>query len=160
MAASVSVQYTGIVQVTETLATALSSAPVIVFDTLNKTNTYGSASTPAVSKDAVNSIAMTTGAVTLDLTNMAGTNGVIVNGNSFKIQMVKFQNPSVNPITIKNGASNGYLLGGVAWSITIPSGGEFQMYLANVSQTISGTTKNIDISGTGSDSLNYIIVMG
>lgn len=160
MAAGVSLVYNGSVTVTETLATILATAPVLVYDFLNKSSSYNGATTPAVTKAAVNSKAMSAGAATIDLTLLASTNNVNVDMTGLKVQAYKFQNPGANAITVKNGASTGYLLGGVAWSLTIPPGGEFQGYLNNVSQSVGGTTKNIDISGTGTDTLNYILVFG
>ena len=159
---SVVVQYTGICQATETRVDALSSSPVTIYDALNKTASYTGATTPAVTSTANSNKAMAAGAGTIDLTNIPGTNGVGVNGNGLKIQMYKFQAPLTNgaAITIKNGAASGYLLGGVAFSMTLPPGGEFQGYMANVSQSIGAGNKNLDLSGTGTDSINYEIHMG
>lgn len=122
-------------------------------------------STPAVSMVADFQKALSSGAGTIDLTAVPGVSGT-QDMTGKKIVMAKFRNPSTNanPITVKFGATNGYLLLGTGWQITLSPGQEItfgpQAAVAASTPSVSSTTKTIDLSGTGSQALDVILVAG
>lgn len=105
--------------------------------------------------------ALSTGTGTIDLTALDGTEATI-NGTGKKVQAVLFRNPSTNAnaITIVEGASNGYELLGNAWSIVLQPGQQFGAYLKDAAPDIGASAKTIDISGTGSQALDCVLVIG
>lgn len=62
--------------------------------------------------------------------------------------------------TIVEGASNGYELLGNAWSIVLQPGQQFGAYLKDAAPDIGASAKTIDISGTGSQALDVVLVIG
>lgn len=150
--------------VVETLSVGVPAAttPSITHSGYNTTDKANASSTPPASKAVANSYAMTAGAKTLDLTALVGTNGATVDGSTLKLNYAKFINPSTNTgsIVVKFGASNAYLLGSdSAWRHTLKPGDEV-LYKGTANPTIDSTHKNIDISGTGTESIEVVLVMG
>jgi len=129
-------------------------------DIVNKV--LNSGSTPAITLIAVFQAVLSGGALTLDLTSLTGTNGATVNGNGLKVQAIRIQAPATNanPITVVGGASNGYLCFGTAGKITMWSGSELLFFPNAGTPTIGGSTKTIDLAGTGVQVLNFEILMG
>lgn len=163
---AVSVEYTANVTVRETLATnvpaAATNGAIVTHSGFNKTATFTASTTPAATKHAAFQQALSTGAATIDLTALVGTNGAAVDGSTLKVVAYKFANPSTNTnaITVTFGASNGYLLGGTAWKHILSPGDEIQGYKHGTAPTIDATHKNIDLAGTASQALNVELVMG
>lgn len=120
-----------------------------------------SASYP-VSKTAVFSKALSGGAATIDLTSLTGTNGASVDFSTLKVQFFKFKNPSTNAnsITVTYGASNPYLLGGSGFKWILTPGAEIQGMCYEGSPDVDSTHKTIDLSGTGSQTLQVTLVAG
>jgi hypothetical protein len=114
---------------------------------------------PPVSLNANFTQALSSGAGTVDLTNLPGTTGA-VNGTGLKVRFIKIQNTSTNPMTFVQGASNGYGLLGSSWSITLAGGQEILLSLQAGCPTIGSGAKKIDITGTGSNSFNIVVVLG
>jgi hypothetical protein len=120
------------------------------------------ASTPPVTKCAYFSKALSAGAASIDLTALTGTNGAAVDFSGLKVQYFKFKNPSTNAnaITVEAGASNGYLLGGTGWTFELQPGAEIGGFANDASPDVSGSTKTIDLSGTGTQALEVSLVAG
>jgi hypothetical protein len=163
---AVSVQFSHQMTVTETLSVSIPDVvaqnAVVVHDQFNRTATLNASSTPAVSVSASFVATLSGGALTIDLTNMTGTNGAVVNANGLVPRLIKFMNPATNanPITIAKGASNGYTGLGATYSRTLQPGQETSDYLANNGTAVSGTVKTFDLTGTGSQVLNVQVVAG
>jgi hypothetical protein len=163
---SVAVTYASTLTAVETLTNNVpdAAAPIVTHSGFNSTASLGPATTPPVSKMASFQEALSAGAATIDLTALNGTNGASVTFNGLKVAAVKFQNPAgnANAITVKAGASNGYLLHGASWSIILQPGEEYlwKAGVVNAAPTVGSTLKNIDLAGTGSQALNVILIAG
>lgn len=117
-----------------------------------------SASTPPVDDIVADTLAMTSGAVTLDLTAIA-YNGGTVDLSGKKPQVILFRNDNSNSITIAEGASNGYqLMGGE--NIVVPAGSLFLMLWNETLPDVAAADAELDITGTGTDSLKFAIAAG
>lgn len=105
---------------------------------------------------------MSGGAGTVDLTSLTGTLGESVSLSGKKVQAVIFKNPAANAdaITITDGASNGHELMGDGWKIILSPGQQFGWDGAEASQDVDGTHKTWDLSGTGAQYLQILIVAG
>jgi hypothetical protein len=150
----------------ETLETGVPAAAAadktVTHSGFDRTFTLNSATTPPATKCAYFSQALSTGAATIDLTALPGVNGGTVNGTGLKVQAIRFENPAANAnaITIGEGASNGYELLGNAWTVPLQPGQIAQYYLKDLSPDISGSAKTMDLTGTGSQTLNVSLVLG
>lgn len=121
----------------------------------------GSSGLPAVTKLAYFSKALSTGTGTIDLTSLTGTNGATVDLTGLKVCLMKFRNPSTNAntITVAKGASNGFGLttSGTTFSIPIPPGGEVTIFCDEGTPDVGGGAKTLDLTGTGSQTLECAI---
>lgn len=162
------------VQLTTTMAlTGLETAagefvdptnPDFTVNGLNFTDTLTAATTPPVTMQAAGTIALVAGAATLDLTSLPDYNGTAgqQDGTGLKVQRAIFHNPptNANDVTIVQGAANAYGLLGATFSITLAPDQKAQFDLDDASPDVASGAKNIDISGTGSQELDYHIVLG
>lgn len=125
------------------------------------TGALTSSTTVPVTDVASFSKALSTGTGTIDLTALDGTEATI-DGSGKKVQAVLFRNPSTNAnaITIVEGAINGYALFGASFSIILQPGQQFGAYLKDAAPDIAAGDKTIDISGTGSQALDVVLVIG
>lgn len=166
---AVTVNYKASSTVVETLAS--SDAPAssaanrkVIHDGYNTTKALSGSTTVPVTKMAAFSQALTAGAATIDLTSLNGTGGNTVDGTGLKLQILRVRAPTTNsnPLTLTKGASNGYGLdsGGSAWTKVLDPGQEMLFYGNNLAPDIAGGVKNIDLSGTGVESVEVMIVMG
>lgn len=136
----------------------------ITVNQFNETVSLGGATSPAVTKQAAFSKALSTGSATIDLTSLPGvTADETVDGTGLKVQAIKLRNPSTNAnkITASKGGSNGYQLdGATTWSLPLAPGQSALLYLDGAADTIGGTKKTIDLAGTGAQALHVQVVMG
>ncbi len=163
---SVTLNYTTNLTVKETITAgvpdALAASAVVTHDQFNKSVSLNGSTTPPVSVTASFVKALSTGTGTVDLTALPGTNGATISGTGLKVQALKVQAPpgNANPITLTFGASSPYNLHGATFVITLSPGQEYEFYGNGATPTIGSGAKNIDLSGTGSQTLNFQIVMG
>lgn len=164
---SVTVTLTQQLTVAETLTTgvpgALAAKAVITHDQFNITSkVLNSGSSPAASQASVEVATLSSGALTLDLTALPATNGATHDNTGLKVCAAWFGNPAANanPITVTFGASNGYLLLGSAWKFILKPGDSIGPIFVTGAPTIGSSAKNIDLAGTGAQTLNYSIVTG
>ncbi len=125
--------------------------------------TLSSNSSVPITKPWSDNVAMTAGAVTLDFTALDQVNLPVVNATGLKLQLFIFRNLSANSntITIKDGATNGYdIFGDSSGQITL-NPGEVEMRFCNESlEDVSATVKTIDITGTGTETLEVVMAFG
>jgi hypothetical protein len=156
--------YQSVLSVTETITDGVPDAasPNINHTGFNSNQRLNPSSTPPATLVASFVATLVAGALTIDLTNMSGVNGATVNGNTLKVRMIKFQAPAGNgaTITAKVGVTNGYQLRGAGWQEAFAPGQESLCYLADGAPAIGGSAKTIDLAGTGTDSLNVIVLLG
>lgn len=137
----------------------------VTHDQFNTSVTLNAASTPAITKTANYELALSAGAVSVDLTALkaagqatAGT----IDGTGLKVQAVRLKNKSTNAnnMTFAEGATNGYALFGTGWTITLPPGGEVTAYLPEGSPDVAAGDRVIDITGTGAQVAQIQFVLG
>lgn len=108
-------------------------------------------------------VALTAGAKTLDLELLVRANLPDVVGTGLKVQLFVFSNPSTNTgaMTIVDGAANGYnIFGSAAGSNTVMIGGSIMIFGNDNLDDIASADSEIDITGTGTESFEVLIVMG
>lgn len=157
---SVTVTYAATCTVAETLATNTGSAPaatrLVTHTDYNETATLNSGSTPPATTCAHFLATLSSGALTVDLRALNGTNGAVIDGNGLKVQVLRIKNLGANPLVITEGASNGYALG----DITVLAGGHSMNYYNDSAPDISGSDKTLDLAGTGAQTSEWTVVMG
>lgn len=163
---SVSLVFGATLTATETLESNIPAAPAatraVTHSAFNKSGTLTASTTPvAVTKCAYRDIAMTAGAVTIDLTALVGTNSLAQDGTGLKPQFVLFENVEGNaPITITEGASNGHALLGAGFQIILAAKQWVLCYLADAAPDVAAGDKTWDVTGTGTQSLRTAIILG
>jgi len=83
-----------------------------------------------------------------------------VDGTGLKVQLFKIKNKGANNLTVKFGASNPYNLLGASWTMILAQNQEITMYGNDATPDISSSAKNIDLSGTTTQTSEVVIVMG
>ena len=163
---SVELTYAATATVVETLEDNVPAATAtnrkVRHDQFNGAATLSASTTPPVTKVAAFEQALVGGLATVDLTNLAGTNGATVDGTGLKVQVLKIKNKATNanPITVKTGLTDGYQLAGANFETQLSPGQEFLFYGNDATPDIGTTAKTLDLSGTGSQAVEAIIVMG
>jgi hypothetical protein len=162
--------YAGQLTVTEVPPTnepALAAGQSLLYNAFNRSHAFDGTNGPQPTLLAQFQEALSSGAATIDLTSMLGTNGATVNGNGLQVIAALFSNPAANanPITIGVGASNGYQLLGASWKVTLAPGNHIVFDLTNAGTTktapvIGGSAKTMDLAGTGAQALNVEILLG
>ncbi|VTS03548.1 unnamed protein product [Gemmata massiliana] len=139
-----------------------SSKNSLTFNKLSSEVGLTGSGTPNVTAHANGSKALTAGAGSLDLTALVGINGAAVSLDGLKPRAILFENPATNanPITIAKGAANGYTGLGAAFSHVLQPGQKVLFNLAAAGTAVSSTVKVFDLTGTGTQALNYQIVAG
>lgn len=134
----------------------------VTFNGHTEENALTASSDPNVTVHAVGSKALVAGAVTLDLRTLTGLNGVAVDLNGLAPRMIVFENPvtNANPITIVFGSATPYTGLGAAYNYTLQPGQKVAYLLGDAGTAVSATVKFLDLTGTGSQALNYEIVAG
>lgn len=133
----------------------------VIHSGIDKTITLTATSTPPISKIAAGQKALAAGVGTIDLTAVVH-NGVAISLTGLKLVAFKFRNPSTNTgvITVTKGAASGYTLFGATFTIPIKPGGEVAIYLFTAGDAVAAGVKTIDMTGTGTESLDYLFEAG
>ncbi len=162
------IQFGYVAQVEETLDEA--DAPyiaaanrVLQHDLLNKTTaTYDSVSEVAVEAGNPFTVTMAAGAAQI---NLAAIPNPLVDGDSVdltdlspKIVVIRAHADNAGNVTIAAADTNGYDLGGEA----ILQPGETRIFdkLHNAAAVVASDERLIDVTGTGTDSIDVLIVAG
>jgi hypothetical protein len=135
----------------------------VTVDGLNNTTVLTASTTVPVTKQAAFAKALSSGTGTIDLTALPGmTADETVNGTGLKVQVCKLANPAANAnaITVAKGASSGYAMIGSSFTITLQPGQEHTFYLNDAAPDIGSGAKNLDLTGTGTQALDVLFVMG
>jgi hypothetical protein len=157
--------------ITETVgstpATSGTTNAQLVHNGYNDSGTLNAASTPPVTKMACFHQALSTGTATIDLTALVGSNAGTVSGSGLKVQWIKLKAVTAaglnngNTVNIAVGASNGYELAGAGFDVTLQPGQIMAIYGNDATPDISGSAKDLDMTGTGStDGFEVTICMG
>ncbi len=148
----------------ETLDTGVDAAtnPNIIHSAFNFSHTVNATTTITGTKVSADNQALTAGAYTLDLTACAKSGGSTQSLTGLKIRGYMFRAPSTNTvvITITKGASSGHTIG-TNWKETLLPGQQVVKWLDSTAfESIDGTHKTLDVTGTGSETFDYLIIAG
>ena len=134
----------------------------ITHNALNRTLRLGGSSTPKIDLIAVFRVTLVNGEAVIGLTNINTPTGII-DATGRKLRAFKFRCPATNTggaVTVEAGASNGYDMLGGSWSIPVPIDGEVMMYLKDTAPAVASGAKTLDLTGTGTDSLDVSFIFG
>lgn len=162
MASTISLDYAMELTVTKTFTDEpVGANDTITIDGYNSSGTLNSGTSVPVTKEATGTKALSAGAGTLDLTAIPGVDGT-VDATGLKVQACKLICPTTNanPVTVTEGASNGYELLGNAFTFILKPGQHVTLYLDEDAPDVAAGAKNIDLAGTGSQELDYEFIFG
>ena len=127
-----------------------------------ESSAQGAAIPEAITKGMAFKKALSAGAATIDLTSLIGTLGDSESFSGLKVQGVLFYAPTSNadPITLTEGASNGYELMGDGWKATLKGGQSLLFRGFEKTPDVGGSAKTIDVSGTGTQEIYVVICAG
>lgn len=151
---------------TETLTTTesplIDSTDASIKEKIAVDLTLNGSSTPDAEMHAAMQVAMVAGAATIDFTALTRHGGGAVSFSGKNVRSVVLQNPATNAndITINVGAANGLALFGAASKVVLKPGDVIGAYFGATGPAVAAGTKNIDITGTGTQVLNLIAVAG
>ena len=133
----------------------------VIHDQLNLDTTPETEGVPVTVVAAFNQ-ALTAGAATIDFTALLGTNGATVSGSGLKLQyvLVKAKSTNANALTVKNGTSNGYGGWGADFAVTLDASQQFMVTGRDLEPDVDGTHKTWTLAGTGTQSIDIILVFG
>lgn len=125
---------------------------------------FSPTTTVPVTKAFKDQVALTAGAVTLDLNVLVRDNLPDVSGDGLKVQVIIIHNPNTNTgtMTFVPGGTNGYnIFGAATASVPVSIGGTVVLFGNDKWDDINtSTNKTIDVTGTGTESFEIIIAMG
>lgn len=160
---SVAVTYAATATVVETLPNNTGSATaanrVVTHTEYNEAAALTGATTPPVTLVAEFLLTLTSGAATIDLRNLDGTNGAVVDGNGLKVQILRIKNLGANNMTFSTGASNGHNTFTTDGTV-VPPGGHIMLFSNDNGDDIDGTHKTWDVAGTGAQTAEVTVIMG
>ena len=140
---------------------ATDAKSLVTHDGFNVASDLTSTTGVPVTKAATFTIALSGGAISIDLTALPGTNLGTVDMSTLKVQFVLFQNPLGNAaMTIADGASNGYGGWGASFLVVLQPGCSCMLQGLDLEPDVGASAKVWDITGTGTESLNVSVVCG
>lgn len=161
---AVEVAWAQTITIVETLpnntGSAADASRKVTHTNYNESGTLNAGSTPPATLQASFLLPLSSGAATIDLRALTGTNGASVDGNGLKVQLFRIKNLGANNMVLTPGASNGIDLFGASFSITIFPGAVWECFLNDNAPDIAAGDKTIDVAGTGSQTAEVTIVMG
>lgn len=161
---SVSVNYAATATVVETIANNTGSATagsrVVTHSEYNETATLNAGSTPPATSVAEFLLTLVSGAKTIDLRTLEGTNGAVVDGNGLKVQVVRFKNLGANPMTIKGGSATPHNMFTVTTGQVVFPGAHITIFSNDGGDDVDATHKFWDVTGTGAQTAEVTIVLG
>lgn len=171
---SISAKLSGLLTITEVLASADSPARKSgqlqqVFANYNQKVTYNATSTPNVDKPAVDlSVTIASSPETIDLTAVPSArdvnDNVDLSGSKLVAVLLYARAANAADLTVGFGASNPYPIFGASKELILAPGELIEIGFQSGSETskpaVSGTVKNIDVAGTVADVLYGIAIFG
>lgn len=144
----------------EVLALDAAAAANVIHSGFDANQVLGAGTTPPLTLVSYQTYALTAGAATIDLTALDGVNDVDQDGTGLKVQTLIVHNPSANAITIAPGALNAYALFGSGNSIVVEPGVRMQFFFNDKTPDVASGAKEIDLSGTGTDTISLGFGLG
>jgi hypothetical protein len=138
------------------------SRPELTYSEFKKEISLDNATTPPVSKVVGRTLALSSGAATVDLTTITGANGATVNSTGSRVQAIYLENVAANSntIAVTQGASNGYDGFGPDFKVTLNPGAMLLIYSADGGTDIGASNRTLDLAGTGAQTFNLLVVTG
>lgn len=139
-----------------------------VFGSLGTITALNSTSSPAVTKLSAGTSTMIEGTATIDLTSLPDLNGIAaaVSFSGLKVRIAVFEVPSTNAqsLTVTDHGTNGYFLfGDLGTGVLELAPGDSAMFIWPESTErvdIDATHKQLLVSGTTTDAVNYWLAAG
>lgn len=159
---SIAVEIKAQVTTTETLTgDDLIADTQIVHSGYDVSRSLTASTTPDATKCSYQTVAMTLGAATVDLTSLL-LNGVAVTLTALKPRVVRVTALVANSgsVTVAKGASNGYDGMGSAFSVTLEPGQSFMFEFYTTGNAVGGSNKTLDLTGSGTDGVRLTTVAG
>ena len=124
----------------------------------------GSTSVP-VTKTSAYELTMSSGTGSVNLASLPGsTSEETIVGTGLKVQFLILCNKSTNAnkIAITKGASNGYGLAasGDSWTLVLSPGQMAFLYLNEAAPDVASGARLWDVTGTGSQVLQIVVILG
>jgi hypothetical protein len=134
-------------------------------DGLNESGTLTDATGVPVTKFAAYQLTLSSGTGSINLAALPGLSAdETVVGTGLKVQALKLRNKSTNAnkITVTKGASNGYGLAasGDSWTVVLSPGQSVLFLLAEAAPDVATGARVFDVTGTGSQILEVMVVLG
>jgi hypothetical protein len=138
-----------------------SNADDLITHYMGLDDTINGASSVVPSKGVAVEVALVTGAKTLDLTAIAGTLGATVDMTGLKLQHLILKNKTGNgDMVFTEGATSGYEAMGDGWKVTLKAGQYIGFNGLDLTPDVAGGAKNIDVTGTGTQSFQIFAIFG
>ncbi len=161
---SIAVRGVSSVTVVETFLTpADASDNTITYTGYNEISDLTSLTSVPATKYSYTSVNLSSGALTLDFTTLAGRAvDQTVDGTALRVQFLKLRNKSsnANSMLFVFGASNPYTGLGAAFNMTLKPGQSALFSLADGGPDVGSGCRTLDITGTGSQTVEYAVVLG
>lgn len=165
---SVSVGFNLSISPDETITSIADLVADTVFRHKSSGTTSGSLdanSTVPATKVASDSITLSGGTATIDLSALVGINaGTAVNFTGLKVQLIFLYAKTTNTsgVVFVDGASNGYnIFGDASGSLTLLAGSSALIYCPNVLDDVGSSDDEIDVSSSDADAIfEFIFVAG
>ena len=160
---SIATRIQSLAPVTETLeddSVAASNQTVLMSGFDQDSGNLNSGSGVPVTHHAQFTGALVAAADTIDLTSLISTNGAVISGSGKKVQFFRVKNLGANSMTFKFGAADAYNLVGSDWTVTLEQNQYFEVWGNDATPDIGAGAKDIDVSGTGTQTYEATIIMG
>lgn len=159
---AVSLTYSGVAQVSETLASGVDGAtsPTIYHSSFDDQGTINATSTVPATKCVVKVIALSGGAATINLATITGTNGLIQDSTGLKVQYFRVKNLGAAVMTFTVGAANGYNLAGAGFSVALLTDQWFIFFGNDATPDVAAADLSIDVAGTTTQTFELTLVTG
>jgi len=124
--------------------------------------TYNADTDPNATEVWSGTTALSAGTVTVNFGTLARTGRTALNLTGLTIYAIRIKNNGANPMTFKDGATNGYPLFGLTDGHVIGAGDEFMQATSRVAgfATVATADITIDVTGTGAQTFDMAIVAG
>lgn len=143
-----------------TQPTVIGTDAAVSYNQFYTRETLTGSSTPSVDSLTALTQSLSSGAATIDLTTVPALVGnQSMSGKSLRVFYAMADSENAGEISIQTGATNGYAAFGSSGKFTLGAGDSVMIRLSTTN-TVDGTHKTIDLSGTGTDSIDIQMLFG
>jgi hypothetical protein len=145
---------------TDTSLVASGGDASVLHNAFDVAETYAAGTTVPATKVSAQVVALSAGAKTLDLTALTGTNGAALTAAGLKLQIWRLKNLGAADMTFTFGASDPYLALGAGFLFILKSGQHACFFLNDLAPDVGSGSTDIDVSGTGTQTFQNLMVFG